>query len=99
MTDFRLCSLRRARSQAGLCHCTQRAMSDRSEPTIARLRYTLGGDRPSQTTRHTGSLTHPGSRLDIKENKGGISRLAPLQLAPELQSLPPILHIFSLMPL
>ena len=26
--------------------------SDRSEPTIARLRYSLGGDRPSQTTHH-----------------------------------------------
>jgi hypothetical protein len=73
-------------------------MSDRSEPTIARLRYTLGGDRPSQTTRHAGSQSHPGTWLDIKENKGGISRLAPLQLAPELRSLPPILHIFSLMP-
>ena len=74
-------------------------MSDRSEPTIARLRYTLGGDRPSQTTRHTGSRPHPGERLDINENKGGISRMAPLRLAPELQSLPPILHILSLMPL
>ena len=42
-----------SRSQAGLCHCTQRPISDRSEPTIARLRYSLGGDRPSQTTHHT----------------------------------------------
>src|ERR1700732_1372343 len=39
-------------SQAGLCHCTQRAIADRSEPTIARLRYSLGGDRPSQTAHH-----------------------------------------------
>src|SRR4249920_845619 len=52
MTDFRLCSTCTSRSQAGLCHCTQRAISDRSEPTIARLRYSLGGDRPSQTTHH-----------------------------------------------
>ncbi len=52
MTDFRLCSTCQSRSQAGLCHCTQRAISDRSEPTIARLRYSLGGDRPSQTTHH-----------------------------------------------
>ncbi len=52
MTDFRLCSTCLSRSQAGLCHCTQRAISDRSEPTIARLRYSLGGDRPSQTTHH-----------------------------------------------
>ena len=56
MTDFRLCSNRRSRSQAGLCHCTQRLISDQSEPTFARLRYSLGGDRPSQTTRHAGSL-------------------------------------------
>ena len=37
----------------GLCHCTRRPISDRSEPTIARLRYSFGGDRPSQTTHHT----------------------------------------------
>lgn len=55
MADFRLCSNRRSRSQAGLCHCTRRTISDRSEPTIARLRYSLGGDRPSQTTHHAGS--------------------------------------------
>src|ERR671928_195524 len=30
-------------------------MSDRPEPTVARLRYPLGGDRPSQTARHAGS--------------------------------------------
>ena len=53
MTDFRLCSSCHSRSQAGLCHCTQRPISDRSEPTFARLRYSLGGDRPSQTTHQT----------------------------------------------
>ena len=99
MTDFRLCSIRRSRSQASLCHCTQQPMSDRLELTIARLRYALGGDRPSQTARHPGSRPHPGARLDINENKGGISRMAPHQLALMLQSLPPILHISSLMPL
>ena len=55
MADFRLCSSCRSRSQAGLCHCTRQPMSDRPEPTIARLRYTLGGDRPSQTAHHAGS--------------------------------------------
>ncbi len=49
MTDFRLCLVRRPCSQAGFCHCTQHPISDRIEPTIARLRYSLGGDRPSQT--------------------------------------------------
>ena len=57
MTYFRICSNRRSRSQAGLCHCTQRLISDQSEPTFARLRYSLGGDRPSQTTHHAGSLS------------------------------------------
>ncbi|KMS94501.1 hypothetical protein BVRB_020780, partial [Beta vulgaris subsp. vulgaris] len=32
-------------------------ISDRPEPTIARLRYSLGGDRPSQTTHHALSRT------------------------------------------
>ena len=27
-------------------------MSDRAEGTFVLLRYSLGGDRPSQTTRH-----------------------------------------------
>src|SRR6185369_16560200 len=32
MADFRLCLSCRSRSQAGLCHCTHQAISDRSEP-------------------------------------------------------------------
>ena len=55
MTVFRLCSTCTSRSQAGFCHCTLKLISDQPEPTIARLRYSLGGDRPSQTTHHTGS--------------------------------------------
>eukprot|EP01034_Spumella_vulgaris_P042621 gene42621-52864_t len=62
MADFRLCSTCQSRSQAGLCHCTQRAISDRSEPTIARLRYSLGGDRPSQTAHHALSRTRMTGR-------------------------------------
>jgi hypothetical protein len=52
----------------------------------------LGGDRPSQTTHHALSRTRLESRLEPKNRKGGISRLTPLELAPQLQSLPPILH-------
>ena len=75
-------------------------MSDRPEPTIARLRYSLGGDRPSQTPRHAGSrLPVQGARLDARDLKGGISRMAPRELAPTLQSLPPILHMRTLAPL
>ena len=100
MTDFRLCSTCQSRSQAGLCHCTQRPISDRPEPTFARLRYSLGGDRPSQTTHHAGSRTRVHwPRLDNRMQKGGISRMTPLQLAPQVPSLPPILHILALLPL
>jgi hypothetical protein len=75
MTDFRLCSTCLSRSQASLCHCTQGLISDQPELTIARLRYSLGGDRPSQTTHHTLSRTPiQGPRLDIHVNKAGISR-------------------------
>ena len=97
MTVFRLCSTCQSRSQAGLCHCTRRPISDRSEPTFARLRYYLGGDRPSQTTRHRGSrILIQGSRLDAKQVKGGISRVAPPELASWFQSPPPILHVTCL---
>ena len=46
MADFRLCSTCQSRSQAGLCHCTQRLMSDQPEPTIARLRYSWEATAP-----------------------------------------------------
>ncbi len=57
IADFRLCSTCQSRSRAGLCYCTRRPISDRSEPTFARLRYSLGGDRPSQTAYHALSRT------------------------------------------
>src|SRR5579875_3128393 len=99
MTDFRLCSTCPSRSQAGLCHCTRRPISDRSEPTIARLRYSLGGDRPSQTACHARSPSWIHTTgLDIHIGKGGISRVAPQRLAPLLRSLPPILHMPTRMP-
>ena len=62
-------------SQSGsLCHCTLQLMSDQLELTFARLRYSLGGDRPSQTTHHTGSRTRlHWPRLDSRRKKGGIS--------------------------
>ncbi len=47
---------------------SKKLISDQLEPTIARLRYSLGGDRPSQTTHHAGSRTRiHGSRLDTRE--------------------------------
>ncbi len=63
---------------------------------MARLRYSLGGDRPSQTTHQTMSLTRiHGSRLEPQINQGGISRTTPEKLALLFLSLPPILHRFT----
>jgi len=53
MADFRPCSICLSYSQASLCHCTLQLMLHQSELTVAHLRYSLGGDRPSQTTNHT----------------------------------------------
>src|SRR5215213_7985974 len=47
---------------APLCHCTRRPVSNRAEGTIARLRYVLGGDRPSQTTHQTVSRSRMTGR-------------------------------------
>ena len=54
---FRTCSTRQSRSQAPLCVCTLRLISIQPEGTFERLRYSLGGDRPSQTTHQTLSET------------------------------------------
>src|ERR1700745_2507374 len=74
------------------CLYTLRTISDRAEGTFARLRYILGGDRPSQTTRLAlfGARIHRAP-LESKTIKGGISRLAPRHPQPALPSLPPIL--------
>ena len=65
-----------------------------AEGTFESLRYSLGGDRPSQTTRLTLSLDQIyGLRLEFKYHKGGISPSAPWKLASPLHSLPPILHM------
>ena len=91
-TDFRPCSARRPHSQAALCPCTQCLISNQAEATFVRLRYNLGGDRPSQTTRlELSSARVHGTLLEIQYTKGGISTLAPRQPQPGLRSLPPIL--------
>src|ERR671935_418323 len=88
---FRACSTCLSRSQAPLCLCTLRTISNRAEGTFARLRYILGGDRPSQTTHLT--LFPPrvtAAVLEARDTKGGISRVAPRGPQPSLHSLPPI---------
>ena len=96
MPDFRPCSTCRSRSQALLCQCVLWTISIRPEGTFGRLRYILGGDRPSQTTH----LTLSSARIHVPElefqcNKSGISMMTPLKLAPQFHSLPPILHMQS----
>ena len=44
-----ICSTRQSCSQALLCHCTLWLISIQPERTFERLRYSFGGDRPSQT--------------------------------------------------
>ena len=76
-------------------------MTNQAEGTFALLRYSLGGDRPSQTAQLTLFLVwiHRNSRLELKHIQGGISRMAPSTLACRLQSLPPILHKTRLRPI
>ena len=70
-TYFRTCSTCLSRSQAPLCLYTQCAISDRAEGTFVLLRYSLGGDRPSQTTHHTLSPTRiTGLRLELQTRPG-----------------------------
>ena len=51
--DFRLCSSCHSRSQAPFCLYALRMISIHSEGTFGRLRYSFGGDRPSQTVHLT----------------------------------------------
>jgi hypothetical protein len=93
MTDFRLCSSCTTHSQARLCHYTLRMISNHSERTFVRLRYSLGGDRPSQTDHQTLSPGLHIRRLDNQYLKGGIPTVTPPRLTSRLPSLPPILYI------
>ena len=68
-------------------------ISDHSEGTFGRLRYLLGGDRPSQTVHQTLSPDRfHGRRLEFQYHKSGIPTMAPRKLASSFPSLPPILY-------
>ncbi len=90
MLYFRTWSTCRSHSQAPLCHYTLRTVTNRAEGTLRSLRYSFGGDHPSQTTRQTMS---PFTGLGPGQMKGRISRSAPRVLANPAHSLRPILHI------
>ncbi len=69
-------------------------VSVHAEPTFERLRYLLGGDRPSQTAHLTMSPSLiQGCRLEFQHFKSGIPPMAPPELASWLPSLPPILYM------
>ena len=90
---FRTCSTCLSHSQAPLCLCTRRLVSVQPEGTFGRLRYSLGGDRPSQTTRLIVSLRRIyGGRLESRQTKDGISPLAPPSPEAQVHRLPPILR-------
>ena len=52
-TDFRPCSTYVSRSQAHFYLYARCLITNQAECTFALLRYSLGGDRPSQTARLT----------------------------------------------
>src|SRR5574344_2203201 len=91
---FPTCSTCLSRSQAPFCYCPQWLISDQPEGTFERLRYSLGGDRPSQTAcqKLFLALLLEGSKLETKLLQSGISTMTPQKLTLMLQSLPPILH-------
>ena len=69
-------------------------VSVHAEPTFERLRYSFGGDRPSQTAHLTMSPDRiHGRRLEFQHSKSGIPRSTPHKLTPVLPSLPPILYV------
>ena len=57
-------------------------ISNHSEGTFGRLRYTLGGDRPSQTAHLTLSPVDKTRRLEFQYSQGGIPPAPPPKLAP-----------------
>ena len=98
--DFRPCSTCRSRSQAPFCLYTLRMISNHSEGTFGRLRYSLGGDRPSQTAHLTLSRHQfHDVRLELQYSRGSIPTAAPRMLAHSSLSLLPILYMLHQSPI
>ena len=93
MSYFRTCSTCQSRSQARLCHMHYQ---HDFRPCLAYLRTPplRFGRRPPQSNCLPYTVPDPdnGPRLEPQTHQGGISTLAPRDLAAPLQSLPPILH-------
>jgi hypothetical protein len=71
---FRTCSSDGTRSQAPFYLYARCPIADRAEGTFELLRYSLGGDRPSQTAHLALSAARiHGSGLELKHAKAGVS--------------------------
>ena len=66
---FRPCSACTPRSQAPFCPCARRAVAIRPEGTVGRLRYSLGGDRPSQTAHQPPSPARLTARGEARARR------------------------------
>ena len=98
--DFRPCSTCWSRSQTPFCLCTLRLISIQAEGIFGRLRYSLGGDRPSQTAHLTLSRWRfHGIRLELQYTKGSIPTATPRILAYLSLRLLPILYIMHQNPI
>ena len=65
--DFRLCSTDKSHSQAPFYLYALRLIANQAEGTFGLLRYSLGGDRPSQTAQLTLFIARiHGTMLDFK---------------------------------
>ena len=73
-----------------MCQCALRPVANRPEGTLGSLRYSFGGDHPSQTTRQ--AMSAPRA-LEARWTKVRISTSTPRRLAPPSPSLRTILHI------
>jgi hypothetical protein len=90
---FRPCSTCLSRSQAPFCLYTLRTIADRAEGTFESLRYSLGGDRPSQTAHLALFPRLHTAGLELKYIKAGISPMTPHAPKSALRSLPAILRM------
>ena len=98
--DFRPCSTCPSRSQTPFCLCALCMISNHAEGIFGRLRYILGGDRPSQTARLTlsrASIQMP--RLELQYIRGSIPTATPRTLACPSHSLLPILYMMHRNPI
>ena len=93
---FRTCSTCWSRSQLALYFYALLLITNQDEASFGLLRYSLGGYRPSKTTRLTLSISRfTAIMLDPQLVTTGISRSAPRALTSSLHCLPAILHITS----